>query len=272
MRDQISLSLPEGAGVSMLRSSEDTQQFLGFMPQSEHIFLFDKSWRVIETISAGTKGVVVDAAWKGNFVMVAFSNGNVELFDAKNTSQPTSVSKLNVTQLLPEKDLAIARGELVDVESGKRVGNFENWELFRAHSSRHGVCLLGTSADGEWHALGTVDSRKVDSNGPMVVKWSGTIGPQDFDFNLESVSSSPGERSVAWAIANSNANVHVFDGQGNWLGDVHFEGDVLGMRLAEIDQESVLYISQASGLSCWKMSVLSTADRSVVPNRLPSER
>lgn len=242
------LDLPNEFGVSTIRTNTDSQYrmwFAAFMPQGNRVFVFDHNWKLVSTYPNDGEAAIRDVKLTNNDEMIVAFAGDrgvhkVNLRSAsgdKISNQPcSSVSQLG--------RLGVFEGKLIDLSSGKSLSALATWQVSRIDSSENQHCCLGTSKDGNWFAIGVVPNDSVN--------WSASIGPQNFEHNLDSVAASD-TGSAAWAIANSDGAVHLFGRDGSWLGDFETGNEITGVALVTENGRQRLLVGSKSGVTNWDL-------------------
>ena len=243
------LEMPNDVGVSVLRTNTDKNGqgwFAAFMPEDKRVFVFNQDWKPVFTYPNQGQTAIRDVQFIADQrLLVAFADDDGLRAVNIATGQDDVMSEQELTSVSGQNPLAVKDAQLFDYSSNRPVSSTKDWKIGRIVASPNGSCCLGTSRDGNWFAIGVSDNSEI--------AWTASIGPQDFENNIQPVSVSE-SGTARWAIANSKGTIHLFGLDGSWLGDCKLGEQIMGFALVATSDGQRLLVATASGVTNWNLS------------------
>ena len=267
MVSSAALELPEGIGVSRIRSTLDGRRHVLFSPLDRQVFVFDAAWRPDQAYTQIAKQVndlitdvcLLEDEPEHAYMIVATKGSGAFSVSLDGTSKSVgTVDDLDAESIVLSGRMAtfVQNGRLLSrqFEAGAKAVAIAPSKRFnrvsRLPNSSQGS-MFGTAFDGvRWKTV------CFDSN--MKPRWESPIGSQLFESLIDPIAplrllAETESQQANLAVATTGGAVHVFSSEGGWLADVEVRETPTGVALAELDGKICLLVSVGSVVECWEL-------------------
>ena len=261
------LELPEGIGVSRIRSTLDGRRHVLFSPLDRQVFVFDAAWRpdpaytrMTNQVNAAITDVCLLEDDPDNAYLIVATKGSGALsVSLDGTFQSVGrVDDLDAESIVLSGRMAtfVQNGQLLSrpFEAGAKavaVAPSQRFNRVSGLSRTSEDAVFGTAFDGDqWQTV------CFDSN--MKPRWESPIGSQLFESLIDPIAllqsvAETGSQQADLAVATTQDAVHLFSSTGGWLADVKVSETPAGVALTKLDGKTCLLVSVGSVVECWAL-------------------